>query len=322
MESGYVDKGPIAPTPERGHVPTLGEDPALGLSHRAKIEILLAILLGLFLGALDQTIVGTALPQIVTDLGGNELLHVGRHDLPADVHDLRAVLRQAVRRLRPQAAPHDRHHAVPRRVRPVRPQPGDVAADPVPGHPGTRRRRAVPDLARGHRRPVHARRTRPIPGPLRRSLRNLVHHRARARRLPDRPGQLALGVLREHPDRHHQPLHDLAAAADHEVEGRDQELRLPGRRGLHDLDDHAAGRPDQQAGGRLDRTAGRRPDRRRAHRHGDLPRDRVVREGADRPARPLARTHVLLVDALDVLRQLRLLRCDHLPAALVPGRAR
>jgi EmrB/QacA subfamily drug resistance transporter len=72
MEFGTVDKGPMPPAPESGHVPTLGEDPALGLSHRAKIEILLAILLGLFLGALDQTIVGTALPQIVTDLGGNE----------------------------------------------------------------------------------------------------------------------------------------------------------------------------------------------------------------------------------------------------------
>ena len=47
--------------------------PALGLSHRAKIEILGAVLLGLFLGALDQTIVGTALPTIVTDLGGNDL---------------------------------------------------------------------------------------------------------------------------------------------------------------------------------------------------------------------------------------------------------
>jgi len=53
--------------------PSLAEDPALGISHRAKIEILLAILLGLFLGALDQTVVGTALPRIVTDLGGNEL---------------------------------------------------------------------------------------------------------------------------------------------------------------------------------------------------------------------------------------------------------
>jgi EmrB/QacA subfamily drug resistance transporter len=40
---------------------------------RARFEILAAILLTLFLSALDQTIVGTALPVIVTDLGGNEL---------------------------------------------------------------------------------------------------------------------------------------------------------------------------------------------------------------------------------------------------------
>jgi EmrB/QacA subfamily drug resistance transporter len=53
--------------------PSLADDPALGLSHRAKLEILGAVLLGLFLVALDQTIVGTALPKIVTDLGGNEL---------------------------------------------------------------------------------------------------------------------------------------------------------------------------------------------------------------------------------------------------------
>jgi len=37
------------------------------------MEILFAILLALFLSALDQTIVGTALPRVVTDLGGNEL---------------------------------------------------------------------------------------------------------------------------------------------------------------------------------------------------------------------------------------------------------
>ena len=66
MEGGIVDdRAPDAPTIE--------QDPALGLSPRAKFEILGAILLGLFLGALDQTIVGTALPRIVTDLGGNEL---------------------------------------------------------------------------------------------------------------------------------------------------------------------------------------------------------------------------------------------------------
>jgi len=52
--------------------PDLAHDPALGLSQRQKMEILGAVLLGLFLGALDQTVVGTALPRIVTDLGGNE----------------------------------------------------------------------------------------------------------------------------------------------------------------------------------------------------------------------------------------------------------
>jgi EmrB/QacA subfamily drug resistance transporter len=43
------------------------------IDHRARIEILGAILLTMFLSALDQTVVGTALPRIVTDLKGNEL---------------------------------------------------------------------------------------------------------------------------------------------------------------------------------------------------------------------------------------------------------
>jgi EmrB/QacA subfamily drug resistance transporter len=43
------------------------------LSQRQKLEILGAILLALFLFALDQTVVGTALPIITTDLGGQEL---------------------------------------------------------------------------------------------------------------------------------------------------------------------------------------------------------------------------------------------------------
>jgi EmrB/QacA subfamily drug resistance transporter len=58
--------------PASYEVPSLEEDPALGLSHRAKMEILFAVMLGLFLGALDQTIVGPALPTIVTQLSGND----------------------------------------------------------------------------------------------------------------------------------------------------------------------------------------------------------------------------------------------------------
>ena len=60
------------PSAYEGRTPTLEDDPALGLSQRAKMEILFAVMLGLFLGALDQTIVGPALPTIATQLSGNQ----------------------------------------------------------------------------------------------------------------------------------------------------------------------------------------------------------------------------------------------------------
>ena len=49
------------------------EAAGINLTPREKLEILGAILLALFLFALDQTVVGTALPRIVTDLHGNTL---------------------------------------------------------------------------------------------------------------------------------------------------------------------------------------------------------------------------------------------------------
>ncbi len=47
--------------------------PGVRLTQRERLEILGAILLALFLFALDQTVVGTALPRIVTDLHGDQL---------------------------------------------------------------------------------------------------------------------------------------------------------------------------------------------------------------------------------------------------------
>ena len=49
------------------------DDAPVHVDQRARMEILVAILLTMFLSALDQTVVGTALPRIVTDLSGNEL---------------------------------------------------------------------------------------------------------------------------------------------------------------------------------------------------------------------------------------------------------
>ena len=49
------------------------EHPALDLPTREKLIVMVAVLLGLFLGALDQTIVGVALPRIVSDLRGSDL---------------------------------------------------------------------------------------------------------------------------------------------------------------------------------------------------------------------------------------------------------
>src|SRR2546427_3840901 len=45
----------------------------LAIDPRVRTQIVIGVLLGLFLAALDQTVVGTALPRIVTDLHGNDI---------------------------------------------------------------------------------------------------------------------------------------------------------------------------------------------------------------------------------------------------------
>ena len=45
----------------------------MGLSKRRKVLITLATLIGTFLAALDATVVGTAMPTVIGELGGLEL---------------------------------------------------------------------------------------------------------------------------------------------------------------------------------------------------------------------------------------------------------
>ena len=51
--------------------------------HRRILLIFSGLMLGMLLAALDQTIVATALPTIVGDLGGLEPPLLGGHRLPA-----------------------------------------------------------------------------------------------------------------------------------------------------------------------------------------------------------------------------------------------
>jgi len=49
------------------------DKPPIELPHPVRMRILFMVMIGVFLAALDQTVVGTALPRIITDLGGNDL---------------------------------------------------------------------------------------------------------------------------------------------------------------------------------------------------------------------------------------------------------
>ncbi|HLA24973.1 MAG TPA: DHA2 family efflux MFS transporter permease subunit [bacterium] len=60
----------VSPPP----IPAIAEHDAALLPARTKLFVLAAVLVGLFLAALDQTIVATALPAIVADLSGIRLL--------------------------------------------------------------------------------------------------------------------------------------------------------------------------------------------------------------------------------------------------------
>ena len=105
--------------------------PAAVLPRRQVLIVFSGIMLGLLLAAIDQTIVATALPTIIGELGGLDHLAwvVTAYLLTETVS---TPLRQAQRPLRPQAPVPVGDRRVPHRQRPVRARHADGHAHHLP----------------------------------------------------------------------------------------------------------------------------------------------------------------------------------------------
>ncbi len=198
--------------------PSATDEPAIQLSDRARLEILGAILLALFLFALDQTVVGTALPghrhrpqRATSCTPGSVTIYLLTATISgpiygklSDLFGRRPIIIFAVSLFLIASVV-------------CRPQPGDVAVHPVPRAPGPRWRRRLPGRARGGRRPLHAGRAGQVPRPVRGGVRAVVARRAGHRRHHHRQLRLALDLLRQRADRPHLAVHPVAAAAGHQA---------------------------------------------------------------------------------------------------------
>ena len=127
---------------------------------------------------------------------------LGRDGVPARIDGLDPDLRQARRHVRAQARLPGRDHHLPDRLDAGRPEPVDDAADRLPLPAGGRRRWADGECPGNHRRHRAAPAARPLHGADRLGLRRRLGRGAAAGRLLRRPDLVALGLLRQHADRH------------------------------------------------------------------------------------------------------------------------
>src|SRR5437867_13419117 len=62
--------GAMAAAQARAAMPPVADEAPPELSQQRKISILIGVLLGMLLAALDQTVVGTAMPRVIAELNG------------------------------------------------------------------------------------------------------------------------------------------------------------------------------------------------------------------------------------------------------------
>src|SRR6516165_1663366 len=170
-----------------------------------------ALFLALWLAALDQTVVSTALPTMVGDLGGLSYLSwvVTAYLLTStvagplygkfgDLYGRKIVLQVAISVFL---------------VRPLRHRAEHAAADRVSRARRRGRRRTDRHHHRRDRRPHPAARARALSGFLRRGVRGCHHRRPPGRWLLRRSPELALDLLHQSADRHPRARGDRRRAA-------------------------------------------------------------------------------------------------------------
>ena len=161
----------------------LAPDASGGFTHRQIVAILTGLMSGMFLAALDQTIVATAIRTIADDLNGLSIqawvttaylitstIATPLYGKLGDIYGRKKLF--IVRDL-------DLH----RRLGPVSLRHVDVPARRVPRLPGHRRRRPVLARARDHRRHRVAAGARPLQGLLHGGVRHVERARPGDRRL-------------------------------------------------------------------------------------------------------------------------------------------
>ena len=302
-------------------LPTTNE-PTIELSPRAKLEILGAILLALFLFALDQTVVGTALPVIVTDLNGNSL-----YTWVVTIYLLTATISGPI-----YGRLSDLFGRRPIIIFAVSLfLIGSVLCGLSQQMWQLILFRGIQGLGGGAIFPVSLAVVADLYTPAERG--KYLGLFGAVFGLSSLLGPAIGGIITDTVGWHwiffvNVPLgldlagHHLAPPPGDPSAGRRAQHRLRRRGGLRPGHHALPDRAHQQADRRVGRSRGRWPDPGRAGDRRRLPVDRVAGSGSHRAPGPVPDPELLGLGRRDVPGGVRVLRRDHLPAALVPDRRR